>query len=116
AGTPGRTESGMARDDQEHPSSEGFRFDDSFVEGAAYREPSAREREDRARAAEEAEKQARAESGREERRAGRKERYGKVRRLVPLLILVLVALLLTRLGPDDPEPAPQAPAGESSTP
>jgi hypothetical protein len=105
----------MARDDQEHPSSEEFRFDESFVAGASYREPSAREREDQARAAAEAEREARAESEREQRRAGRLERYGKVRRLLPLVILILVALLLTRLGSDDPQPGPQAPAGESST-
>ena len=105
----------MERDDQEHPSSGGFRFDESFVEGAAYREPSAREREDRARSAAEAEKQARDESEREERRAGRRERYGKVRRLLPLVILILVALLLTRLGSDVPEPVPEAPVGEAST-
>ncbi|MGH2720173.1 MAG: hypothetical protein ACRDJO_01045 [Actinomycetota bacterium] len=105
----------MARDDQEHPPGEGFRFDDSFVEGASYREPSALEREERARAAEEAEQQARDEAEREERRAGRRERYAKVRRFLPLVILILVALLLTRLGSDDPEPAPEAPAGETST-
>jgi hypothetical protein len=107
----------MARDDPEHPSNDGERrFDDAFVAGASYREPSARERGEQAEAAARAEKQAREAAQREQRRASRREKFGRsrIRKLVPLLILIAIALALTRLGADRPAPLPGAPVGKAS--
>ena len=78
-------------------------LDDSFVEGAAHREPSASERATRARQAHKDARQATRNAARMQRRDRRRQRLARHRRIVAVVGLLALAVLWSRWpGPARP--------------